>query len=216
MNNLKSWGLPLIALLGLVLLASSCNTSNEPLATANDFLGLYQAGDTTHFGYEEAVPGKETGTWCSGTKYEKNICVSQHRDTAFVVQGKPVDAQIAADGWNALMKERYGINWAKYFGWAPLFLAVLAGLFLLALGLALLGVLRDSWNRFWLTSTSPATTPQPPTQAPVPTPTTAAQTGVIQGNDQYFFSVPPRMRVEVQMGNGNGFVNNGDQPPQTT
>lgn len=211
-NLQPTWKLPFIALLGLVLLASSCNTASNKTLTAKDFEGLYYAGDTTYFGYEEAVPSKETRTWCSGTKYDKDICVSRHRDTTFVMQGKPIDAQMAADGWNARIAKHSSINWSKDLSWVPLALAILLGLLLLAIGLALLGVLRDTWNRFWQTSTSPATTYQPPTQAPTPAPTTASQTGAIQGNDQYFFSVPKGTRVEVQMGNGNGFVNNGDRP----
>lgn len=213
--NLKpTWKLPFIVLLGLVLLASSCNTAPNKPFKAKNFEGLYYAGDTIHFGYEEAVISKETRTWCSGTKYEKDVCVSKHRDTTFAIQGKPVDAQMAADGWNARIPKYSSINWSKDFGWVPLALAILLGLLLLAIGLALLGVLRDAWNRFWQTSTSPATTHTPPTQAPAPAPTTA-QTGAIQGNDQYLFSVPKGSRVEVQMGNGNGFVNNGGRPPQT-
>ncbi len=212
MNNLKpTWKLPVIALLGIILLfASACN--NPSPFTKENFEGLHLRGDTVHLSYEKAVPSKETRRWCSGTAYEKDICVSQHVDTTFVVQGKPLDAKMAADGCNARTKYS-GINWGKHFDWVPPVLAILVGLFLLALALALLGVLRDAWNRFWQTSTSPATSHQPPPtqQASAPAPT-AVPTGTIAGNDQYLFSVPKGTRVEVQMGNGSGFVNNGIRP----
>jgi hypothetical protein len=209
-NLLKlTWKLPVIAFLGLVLMvfASSCG---KPF-TANDFKGLHYPGDTVHLKYEEAVPGKETRTWCSGNTWTKDICTSRSVDTTFVIQGKAVDAKSAADGWNARV-HGYPINWSKYFGWVPAVLAVLLGFLLLGMGLALLGVVRDAWNRFWQTRTSPATAHQPPAQAPQAQDQTVP-TGTIPGNDQYFFSVPKGTRVEAQMGNGTGFVNNGERPP---
>lgn len=230
MNNLKlTWKLPLIALFGLMLLASSCGAPKTPF-TADDFKGIYRQGDSLRLVYQEAVPSERTRTRCDQSTWTESVCTSKEVTKTFIEQGPPVNAEVAAKKLNERVVKMYGAESFRSWFTRPRILGLSIGEILgLIFGLIALILLLDRLfggrngqahilrhqhetldllrsMRAHTASAQPSPTVQPaPTQS-------AHHMSAPEGNDTYMFSVPRGTRVETQLGNGTGFVNNGDRP----